>query len=140
MLLQGRYARVLRQYPHIRAQYIPELAQELYARVPVATGMLRASVRIEFLGRSPQVSLGPEPFNRARLLAQQAGRTYTPRKRRPKLSRYYALPANANSRRVEYLEDSIEYVSIKIEQECQMILRAEQDIDGGLARIGRTLR
>lgn len=137
--ISGPYAKCLRDHPEIRLEAMRLLLIELQKEVPVATGMLYASIRLENRGRSPTVTLGPEPYNRSALLALQAGRVYRPRKRKPKLARHYARPANVRSGRPGYIYKAIDTVSELIWQICVKLDNIESDLDVARRRTtGRT--
>ena len=124
LLIQGRFAQCLRDHPELVRNALQTLARALQANTPVDTGSLQASVRIEFMGAGA-VSLGPEPYNRAQLKAAQAGRIYKQRVRRPKLSRFYAIPANARSGNPSYIEQSIDLASVQVAKLCTKLTEAE---------------
>ena len=117
LLMQGRYARALREQPALVRQATERLAQLLRVFSPIRTGRLRGSIRIGSWGNTPSVILGPEKFNRQAAIARMEGRTYRPRKRNPKLTGFYALPANRRSRRPNYIERAIDVVSREITRE-----------------------
>ena len=140
LLLRGRYAQCLRDHPELRLQAMTVLFANLFQNVPVDTGQLRASIRLEQGGRSPQVSLGPEPYNRSRLKATLAGRVYRQRVRRPRPSRFYALPANTRSFSPAYLERSINESSMQIIQLCRVFEQAAQQQQTVIRAIGGARR
>ena len=126
LLIQGRFAPCLRDHPELQREALQTLTRALQIATPVDTGSLQASVRIETLGAGAgAVSLGPEPYNRAQLKAVQAGRIYRRRVRRPKPSRYYAIPANIRSGNPEYIERSINQASIQVAKLCVKLDEAE---------------
>ena len=100
------------------------LRLELHTEAPVDTGSLRQSI----VNNGEFVHLGPRPYNRQRLLAIRAGRTYRQRKKGPVVkAKYYALPANVTSFMPEYIEKSIDTVSAQIEQLCLDMQAAQQE-------------
>ena len=131
VLRQGRYADCLDLPTRRRAARLLRL--ELHDRAPVDTGSLRQSI----VSNGEYVHLGPRPYNRQRLKAIRAGRTYKQRKRGPVVkAKYYALPANVTSHMPEYIEEAIEAVSEQIEQLCLDMQAAERetfDLDVALA-------
>lgn len=133
--------RVLRRGPYaeyldrpMRTRLARMLVLELRARVPVDTGMLRESI----YNNGEWVFLGPRPYNRNRLKAIRAGRVYKPRKRNPKLAKYYALPANERSRNPEYVEESISAVTGTALDSIQQQQRVERELYDLVAVIDRT--
>lgn len=139
VLLLGRYAPLLRQHPDIRTQGMRALFLALRMAAPVDTGMLKASIRQEVVGRSPTVTLGPEPYDRGRLKAALAGRTQRRRRRRGRrrLSGYYALYANERSRRPRYLERSM---TESARQMVQLLKQAEEVQSEEQAALAEQLR
>lgn len=125
LLVQGQYASVIRKHPDIRQDAAERLADYLRRGAPVDTGRLRASIRIVTAGIGPTVILGPDKYNRAQVKAMQAGRQYRPRKRRPRLTGFYAMHANERSRRPQYIEKAIDRASAEIARE----LTALRDLD-----------
>ena len=139
LLLRGRYATCLRENPDLRSGAISTLAGALRINAPVDTGMLRRSIRVEAGGGNPAVTLGPDPYDRTLLKARLAGRATVRRRRRgrPRLSRFYALPANARSGRQEYIEKSIRDASGPIITACKnytSVRESERDLE--LAMMG----
>ena len=143
---RGKYGDVVKRHPAIAQAALQELHLALTRNAPVDTGSLRASIRIESGYQRPRVSLGPEPYNRQRLLATLAGRIYRPRKRRPKLARYYALPANqrSTSSAPGWIERSIQETARRIRELSNRILQAEAEaaqVEQGITAIsGRRRR
>ena len=124
LLIQGPFAQCLRDHPELRTNALQTLTRALQVNTPTDTGSLVASVRIEGMGAGA-VSLGPEPYNRARLKAAQAGRIYKQRVRRPKPSKFYAIPANVRSGQPSYIENSIDLASAEVAKLCMKISAAE---------------
>ena len=134
ILLQGIYARALRDFPPIRDLGVRVVAQFLRTGAPVDTGMLRKSIRTEPGG--PAVSLGPDPFDRTRLRAALVGRRVRRRRRgRPRLSGFYAVQANTTSRRPRYLDNAIRRASTRVARAAQEARSLRPD----LLRFQRTL-
>ena len=115
LLNQGRWARVLRQFPDLREMAMLELEYELIWRAPVDTGRLLGSIHLARVGKW-HASIGPVKYNRAAVKARQAGRVYKQKgPGRPRLTGYYAFDANWRSRRKGYLEGAIRAVSRRME-------------------------
>ncbi|MDE0004539.1 MAG: hypothetical protein OXQ29_17765 [Rhodospirillaceae bacterium] len=110
-LVQGRYARTLRYERRLIRQLVGMIRDDLKRNAPVDTGKLKASIHASVIGRGPIVVLGPQPYNRARLKAQQAGRVYKRRKPNPKKSKFYGIPANVRSRQPQYIDRSLRNAS-----------------------------
>ena len=120
LLSRGKYAQCLRDHQPLRLAAAQTLVAQLQMLAPVDTGSLRASIRLEQGGRNPIVSLGPEPYNRQRLVATLAGRIYKQRKRgRVVLAKHYGIPANARSGSPSYIERSIDVASRQIVGLCK---------------------
>ena len=137
LLLQGRYAACLRENRELHRGAIATAAGALRVNAPVDTGMLRASVRNE----GEAVTLGPEPYDRTLLKARLAGRATVRRRRRgrPRLSKYYALPANARSGRQEYIERSLDIASKPIIEVCrsyESVRDSEARLEDALLGVG----
>ena len=120
LLSRGKYAQCLKDHADLRLIAAQTLVGTLQQLVPVDTGSLRASIRLEQGGRNPVVSLGPEPYNRQRMVATLAGRVYRQRKRgRVVLAKYYGIPANHRSGSPSYIERSIDVASKQIIMLCK---------------------
>ena len=124
LLLQGKFKGCLRDHPELLQQAHVVLVQALQQNTPVHTGQLAGSIRLEHLGRAA-VSIGPQPYNRQKLIAAIEGRVYKQRKRRIKMAKYYAIPANERSGRPSYIERSIGVASVKIATICSRLQEAE---------------
>lgn len=146
LMVRGRYADCIRRHPELVGHAMRMLSATLVRNAPVDTGQLRASVRVETGYQRPRVSLGPEPYNRQALKAALAGRVYRQRVRRPKLARYYALPANTRSVSSPpgWIERSIQETAREFIRLCRQFEtadeqaaeaeRAIEDIGGGRPR------
>lgn len=127
--------RLLRQGPfadqltvEIRRRAARDAVLELRGRAPVDTGELRQSIH----NQNDNTLIGPRPYNRSRLKAIRAGRSYKPRKAGgPRLARYYALPANVRSRRPAYIEQSLRAVTTRI----QALLSAQSNVDDAIVQL-----
>lgn len=130
ILLVGAFKKELRDVPQIRINAMRLLYEILFKNCPVDTGMLRASIRLELSGRSPTVSLGPEPYDRTALKARLAGRGRVKRRRpgRPRKSKFYALPANARSTKERYIENSIDFVAPRIVRAIREYRNAQREL------------
>lgn len=138
LLYQGRYGRVLRENPTIWTTAAGLMAQYLRENMPVDTGMMVASVRVENPGRIPIVTFGPNAYNRAKLKAQQAGRVYKPRKQNPKKSKNYGLWANDTSFNAGFIEDAINRTAaeiVRIAEQVEDAQQAQQELFGQMRRI-----
>ena len=109
----GRYANILRDNPEIWTEAAQNLANILRRNIPVDTGRLRNSVRVERYGRNVFVTLGPD-------------------------NRYYALPANRTSRRAGYIEKSLNQISRQMSEAARSVRSTEElqdELSGQMRRI-----
>lgn len=124
LMRQGQYAQYLDVPTRKRA--VVDLGKVMEPYIPVDTGMLKASKVV--LGE--YLFLGPKPYNRQKLKAQQAGRIYKQRKRGPVVkAKWYALPANVRSYQPEYIERAIDVVSRRIVRRIQQQQQAEEELE-----------
>ena len=138
LLTQGPHRKCLMAHPELKLEAMGALAQYYRLNTPVDTGRLRASVLLHPSGRSPFVTLGPEPYDRALLKAVLGGRSAqfleNRRVRRKALGKrgpvkkwgFYALPANTRSQRIGYVEDGIDSVTPAIVQACRSFEEMER--------------
>ena len=103
------------------------LLGQLIVNCPVDLGRLRNSIKRESWG----VSLGPRAYNRAKALAERAGRVYKRRKRNIKLARNYALHANvtSTSKPPGFIEESIKQASKELIPLCLRLEAIDVDMD-----------
>jgi len=143
LLLQGPWAATMRRTPGLRRQIVQDVSRRLRAGAPVDTGKLRASIHYSVIGRGPMAVLGPQPYDRRKMKNPGVRRR---RPGRPKLARFYALPANVTSRRKGYVDRAVYRAAAKAQrplqqaQTMQRNIRRAQTMAGPTGIIGRVAK